>query len=152
MGLTVSLCISFIRLEMTSWGWWRFPSKRRCCPQSTQTAHLCTETSFFDREGKGARRRWLRCRDQLVYAPSQWEMTLQCNVVSHWLGILTKWSQRCNLAHRQNSCHFADDIFELNFLMYFDKNFIEICSQGSANNKTSLVPIMDLNTSDISMA
>ena len=25
-------------------------------------------------------------------ATSQWEMTLQCNVISHWLGILVKWS------------------------------------------------------------
>ena len=25
-------------------------------------------------------------RDHFVYAPSQWETTLQCNVVSHWLG------------------------------------------------------------------
>ena len=31
-------------------------------------------------------------RDHFVYAPSQWETTLQCNVVSHWLGALTKWS------------------------------------------------------------
>ena len=29
---------------------------------------------------------WLDLRDHLVYVPSQWEMTLQCNVVSHWLG------------------------------------------------------------------
>ena len=27
-----------------------------------------------------------------VYAPSQWGTTLQCNVVSHWLGAYTKWS------------------------------------------------------------
>ena len=26
------------------------------------------------------------------YAPSQWEMTLHCNVISHWLGAYTKWS------------------------------------------------------------
>ena len=25
-------------------------------------------------------------------APSQWEMKLQCNVISHWLGALIKWS------------------------------------------------------------
>ena len=28
----------------------------------------------------------------LQYAPSQWEPTLQCNAVSHWLGACTKWS------------------------------------------------------------
>ena len=26
------------------------------------------------------------CRDHFVYAPSQWETTLHCNVISHWLG------------------------------------------------------------------
>ena len=31
-------------------------------------------------------------RDHFVNAPSQWEMTLHCNVVSHWLGAYTKWS------------------------------------------------------------
>ena len=30
--------------------------------------------------------------DHFVYAPSQWERTLLCNVVSHWLGAYTKWS------------------------------------------------------------
>ena len=29
-------------------------------------------------------------RDHFVYAPSQWETMLQCNVVSHWLGTFTK--------------------------------------------------------------
>ena len=31
-------------------------------------------------------------KDHFVYAPSQWETTLQCNVVSHWLGAYTEWS------------------------------------------------------------
>ena len=31
-------------------------------------------------------------RDQFLYVPSQWETTLQCNVVSHWLGAFIKWS------------------------------------------------------------
>ena len=31
-------------------------------------------------------------RDHFVYAPSQWETTLQCNVASHWLDAHTKWS------------------------------------------------------------
>ena len=30
--------------------------------------------------------------DHFVDAPSLWETTLQCNVVSHWLGAFTKWS------------------------------------------------------------
>ena len=31
-------------------------------------------------------------RDHFVYAPSQWDMTLQCNVISHWVDAFTKWS------------------------------------------------------------
>ena len=31
-------------------------------------------------------------RDHSVHALSQWETTLHCNVVSHWLGSYTKWS------------------------------------------------------------
>ena len=31
-------------------------------------------------------------RDQFVYAPSQWDTTLHCNIGSHWLGAYTKWS------------------------------------------------------------
>ena len=33
-----------------------------------------------------------KCIDHFVYAPSQWKTTLQCNVVSHWLGAYTKLS------------------------------------------------------------
>ena len=35
-------------------------------------------------------------KDNFVYAPSQWETTLQCNVVSHWLGAYTKWPLICS--------------------------------------------------------
>ena len=28
-----------------------------------------------------------------ISVPSQWEMMLQCNIVSHWLGTFTKWSR-----------------------------------------------------------
>ena len=31
-------------------------------------------------------------RDHFLYALSQWETMLQCNVVSHWLSACTKWS------------------------------------------------------------
>ena len=30
--------------------------------------------------------------DHYVYAPSQWEMMLHCNIISHWLGAYTKLS------------------------------------------------------------
>ena len=32
------------------------------------------------------------CREHFFNAPSQWEMTLHCNVVSHWQGAYTKLS------------------------------------------------------------
>ena len=32
----------------------------------------------------------LHSRIVFVHAPHQWEMTLQCNVISHWLGAYTK--------------------------------------------------------------
>ena len=35
-------------------------------------------------------------RDHFVYAPSQWETMLHCNVVSHWLGACTKWGDLFN--------------------------------------------------------
>ena len=31
-------------------------------------------------------------RDYFVYAPSEWDTTLQCNVNSHWLVACLKWS------------------------------------------------------------
>ena len=31
-----------------------------------------------------------QCKDHFVYVPIQWERTLHCNVVSHWLGASTK--------------------------------------------------------------
>ena len=34
----------------------------------------------------------LEISDHSVYAPSQWEMTLHRDVVSHWLGTCTEWS------------------------------------------------------------
>ena len=37
------------------------------------------------------------CRNHFVYALSQWETTLHCNVASHWLGTYTKWSLKLHL-------------------------------------------------------
>ena len=34
----------------------------------------------------------MSCRQNVVYAPSQWEKTLHCNIATHWLGAYTKWS------------------------------------------------------------
>ena len=42
------------------------------------------------------------CRDHFVYVHSQWEMMLQCNIISHWLGTCTKWSLYLVSWHVQN--------------------------------------------------
>ena len=42
-------------------------------------------------------------RDLFVYATSQWETTLHCNVVSHWLGAYTKWTLECDIIIRNIS-------------------------------------------------
>ena len=31
-------------------------------------------------------------QDPSAYVPSQWEMALQCDAISHWLGAYTEWS------------------------------------------------------------
>ena len=51
-------------------------------------------------------------RDRFVYATSQWEMTLQCNVISHWMGTHTKWSLHFLYSHANWSTHQSPvDIF-----------------------------------------
>ena len=37
------------------------------------------------------------CRDQSSYTPNQWETSLQCNDVSHWLGAYINWSLDCGI-------------------------------------------------------
>ena len=46
---------------------------------------VCNDTHYVDISSQCWR------RDHFVYVPSQWETTLHCNVVSHWLGAYTKW-------------------------------------------------------------
>ena len=38
-----------------------------------------------------------KCWDQSRYAPSQWETSLHCNDVSHWLSPYLDWSLQCNV-------------------------------------------------------
>ena len=46
----------------------------------------------------------LSCRDYSVYAPSQWEMALHCNIISHWLSTYIKWSLSCNMMKDISPC------------------------------------------------
>ena len=66
---------------------------------------------------------WI-CRDHFVYVPSQWETTLQCNMVSHWLAAYTKRS--LNMSTKLNYCwvyiftsfYWADNVFQI-YRKYF---------------------------------
>ena len=69
----------------------------------TNNCHLCISKIIHNRARiQGEHRRhvpWLwEGREHSVNAPSQWEVTLHCNIISHWLG------------HRQNDPR-RDDIF-----------------------------------------
>ena len=105
--------------------WLTFSRKRSCtrAPSVTVTNLPRTIKSFFfSRKVKmpGAKTKHIRyhraiklypknsdltkigewsIRDHLVYALSQWETTLRCNVVSHWLGAYTKWFLASNLSN-----------------------------------------------------
>ena len=54
--------------------------------------------------------------DTFVYAPSQWETTLHCNIVSHWLGAYTKWSlhfiTKVHAAFLYTKLHSSNTIFK----------------------------------------
>ena len=41
-------------------------------------------------------------RDHPVFAPSQWETTLQCNTICHWLSAYTDWSLHVTTTHYCN--------------------------------------------------
>ena len=46
---------------------------------------------------------WLN-QGSFQHVPNQWETTLHCNIISHWLGAYTKWSL---LNYKMTSHHFT---------------------------------------------
>ena len=60
---------------------------------------------------------WYRYRDHFVHAPSQWQMTLQCNISSHWLGAYTKWSLSHHWLWLSQSCHLIHQV-QWNLIKY----------------------------------
>ena len=65
-----------------------------------------------------------RChfRDHFVYAPSQWETTLHCNVISHWLSTYSKWSLQLlsppNLSYLLQKLHKLETMQTVLFLYH----------------------------------
>ena len=43
-------------------------------------------------------------------APSQWETTLHCNVVSHWRGAFTKWTLQVDIFDGASRCDISHTI------------------------------------------
>ena len=71
--------------------------------QSSALVVLCDDGQWFPSQRASNRGEAFLCngiifpsrgRDNFAYAPSQWEMTLQCNILFHWLGAYAKWSCR----------------------------------------------------------
>ena len=90
------------RLSKQSWGWWfempwcpiwhhcnAVPIKQDMLTNVTNCAHYSESPS-------------ITLRDDSVFAPSQWEMALHCNAISHWLGTYTESSLNVN---QRISCH-----------------------------------------------
>ena len=86
-------------------------------------------------------------RDNFVYAPSQWETTLQCNVVGQWLGAYTKWFLCNEVSSMKGKCHF-NEMFIIGCLV--SRNFFIWITFGGASDeyfnkiKTLLFPCPSL--------
>ena len=48
----------------------------------------------------------------ILCVPSQWEMTLHCNVISHWLGTHTQWSLLQWCIHQCITLDLHDDVIK----------------------------------------
>ena len=74
-------------------------------------------------------------RDQSVNAPCQWEMTLQCNAVSHWLGVYTEWSM--HLEQYDKVCSVI--VLTILFIYYVQK-FVIITNFCTCHDSPAVVP------------
>ena len=76
------------------------------------------------------------------YAPSQWEMSLQCNNISHWLGAYLDWSLEMEVCGWCNICwwcvwHKLFSISDYCMYFFFSHNSITTVPE-SIGNLTSL--------------
>ena len=67
------------------------PKKMILRPSSAKWRLFCSGLNFD------------KCKDRSVYTPSQWEMVLQYNAVSHWLGAYAEWSLQMLHSQPQSS-------------------------------------------------
>ena len=70
--------------------WWGWRGCSESIPPSPPSHGMCKIVTWLDLLFFMQKQHIFR--DCFVYVSSQWEMMLQCNVISHWLGAYTKWS------------------------------------------------------------
>ena len=86
------------------------------------------------------------CRDNFVYASSQWGTALQCNAISQWLGAYTEWSLTLaglNSLLPRAICQHCRRIFQNSFLwkhfnffkIVFSKVFYVMVIKWTLRNK-----------------
>ena len=83
----------------------------------------------------------MHIRHHFVYAPSQWETTWQCNVVSHWLGTYTKWSLHICVSSRMNG---PNELKGVAFLaatkQLYEWYFLSVCPSVRLSVRLSVCP------------
>ena len=103
---------SFTLLELCIGGCWRalnvscFYFSTFCLPITHRSINICGKEKFE-----------VYCRDHFVDAPSQWETTLQCNIVPHCLGAHTNDRSDCEKNNTEClcrwpgvECHYAEHL------------------------------------------
>ena len=83
----------------------------------------------------------LGCKDHFDYVPSQLKMTLQWNVISHWLGAYTKWSLGMGITHLIS--RFYIDAYVCIFMLLTNVKY-EWYFGNSANTSAFIVPLQQL--------
>ena len=83
-----------MHLEISSAKW------RPFCPGGRWVNTMGADVSDERRTRASTAMMWTySSMDHILHVPNQWEMTLLCNVVPHWLGAYTKWSLlSCNIS------------------------------------------------------
>ena len=69
-------------------------SRPSCLYNGNESQYMHLERQFYIEQVLGYKTSWQYdlLRDKSRYAPTQWEMLLHCNDISHWLGAYLDWS------------------------------------------------------------
>ena len=91
------LCVEWLMVVgMVTWGGFWIDRIQGCQPHLHSTGIILCVCTQPMRDGVTMKccLSLAGCKHKMIFvcAPCQWETTLQCNVVSHWLGANIKWS------------------------------------------------------------